>query len=220
MRVRLEQDGVVIPLTGEPLARGGEAVVWPLPENPALLAKVYHKPTPEHADKLAAMLANPPDDPTARQGHTSIAWPASGSSTPTPRAAASASSCRRPRWTGPHPLFDVYNPEIAFAQTWPLFHYGYSAAALRPQPGRRRAGLARRAWLRYRRPERGQRAGQRPGGWSRSWTSIPSRSAPGEHVFRCDVGKPDCTRRRRCKGASFGGHRPDGGAGQFSRWRC
>src|SRR5580704_1291221 len=75
MRVRLEKDGVTIPLDGEPLARGGEAVVWPLPDHPTLLAKVYHDPTPEQADKLAAMIANPPDDPTAKQGHTSIAWP-------------------------------------------------------------------------------------------------------------------------------------------------
>ncbi len=120
MRVRLEQDGAVIPLEGEPFARGGEAVIWAPPTLPGQLAKVYLAPTPERADKLAAMLANPPDDPTAKQGHTSIAWP-------TQRLLGEDGPCVgfvMPRVEKALSLFDVYNPKSRL-QTWPLFHYGY-----------------------------------------------------------------------------------------------
>ena len=120
MRVQLEKDGATILLNGEPLARGGEAVIWAVPEHPALLAKVYHQPTPEQADKLAAMLANPPDDPTAKQGHTSIAWPIQ-------RLLGEDRRCVgfvMPRVDKTRTLFEVYNPKSRL-QTWPLFHYGY-----------------------------------------------------------------------------------------------
>src|SRR4051812_43728957 len=75
MRVRLEKNGSNLLLDGQPIARGGEAAIYPISDRRALLAKVSHAPTPEQADKLAAMIANPPADPTAKQGHTSIAWP-------------------------------------------------------------------------------------------------------------------------------------------------
>ena len=54
---------------------GGEAKVFSLSQHPHLVAKVYHKPTKSHAKKLDIMLANPPGDPMANQGHISIAWP-------------------------------------------------------------------------------------------------------------------------------------------------
>ena len=121
MRVRLEKDGTTVALEGPPFARGGEAAIHPLPDRPGLLAKVYHKPTPEQADKLAAMIANPPADPTARQGHVSIAWPLQR------LLADDGGGCVgfvMPRVDKALSLFDVYNPKSRL-QTWPLFHYGY-----------------------------------------------------------------------------------------------
>ena len=61
---------------GAELGRGGEATVYKLAVQPALLAKIYHGPSRAgYEDKLTWMQANPPDDPTRAQGHASIAWP-------------------------------------------------------------------------------------------------------------------------------------------------
>jgi DNA-binding helix-hairpin-helix protein with protein kinase domain len=61
---------------GAEIGRGGEATVYKLAVQPALLAKIYHGRAREgYAEKLAWMQANPPDDPTRAQGHASIAWP-------------------------------------------------------------------------------------------------------------------------------------------------
>src|SRR5690348_12469173 len=75
MRVRREESGREISLGGSPLARGGEATVYPVPGEPELVAKVYRQPTPEHGAKLAAMLAAPPVDVRADVGHLLVAWP-------------------------------------------------------------------------------------------------------------------------------------------------
>ncbi len=120
MRVRLEKDGAAVPLEGEPFAHGGEAAIWAPTAFSGLLAKIYHEPTPEQADKLTAMIAAPPDDPTAKQGHTSIAWP-------TQRLLHDDGRCVgfvMPRVDKAVSLFNVYNPKSRL-QTWPLFHYGY-----------------------------------------------------------------------------------------------
>jgi hypothetical protein len=57
------------------IGRGGEAVVHRVAGQPDLLAKIYTRPGSEREEKLAWMIANPPDDPAAHMGHTSIAWP-------------------------------------------------------------------------------------------------------------------------------------------------
>ncbi|MDM8531938.1 tetratricopeptide repeat protein [Anaerolineales bacterium HSG25] len=62
-----------ITLTNE-LGKGGEATVYNLAEQPNLVAKIYHTPTPAHEAKLRAMLMNPPDPPRTRD-HVAIAWP-------------------------------------------------------------------------------------------------------------------------------------------------
>jgi len=38
------------------------------------VAKIYHEPTADRSAKLGVMVANPPNDPAASSGHTSIAW--------------------------------------------------------------------------------------------------------------------------------------------------
>lgn len=59
------------------LARGGEGTIYAVKDKPHLVAKIFHKPSPEKTAKLNAMLDNPPDDPTqASLSHISIAWPA------------------------------------------------------------------------------------------------------------------------------------------------
>jgi len=61
MRLQLKSTGQIITLgSGSALGVGGEARVCALPHDPALVAKLYHDPTEQHARKLAAMLANPP----------------------------------------------------------------------------------------------------------------------------------------------------------------
>ncbi len=57
------------------LGTGGEARIYSLPNEPDLVAKIYHQPDESYVHKLAAMLANPPKDPAKAQNHTSIVWP-------------------------------------------------------------------------------------------------------------------------------------------------
>ncbi|MBD2597557.1 tetratricopeptide repeat protein [Nostoc spongiaeforme FACHB-130] len=104
------------------LGRGGEACVYAVPSDGDLVAKVYHKPTANHAKKLQAMLANPPENPTANLGHISIAWPqeliktADGSKT--------VIGFIMPRIRGMRPIIDFYNPRTR-RQHCPLFNYQY-----------------------------------------------------------------------------------------------
>jgi tetratricopeptide (TPR) repeat protein len=75
MRVQPENTGGVLLLEGEPLGRGGEAEVYALPDRPQQVAKIYRQPTPARADKLAAMIARPPQPAPSGSGYVAIAWP-------------------------------------------------------------------------------------------------------------------------------------------------
>ena len=82
MDVKREPDGEILSLdTGQRLGGGGEGDIYPLPDEPDLVAKIYHpgKMDAERVAKLRAMLANAPDDPARRstkaKNHASIAWP-------------------------------------------------------------------------------------------------------------------------------------------------
>ncbi|MEH2072460.1 MAG: tetratricopeptide repeat protein [Nostoc sp.] len=104
------------------LGRGGEACVYGLPSDSNLVAKIYHKPTTAHAEKLQAMLANPPENPTASLGHISIAWPED-----LLRAADGSNDILgflMPRIQGMRPIIDFYNPRTR-RQHCPLFNYQY-----------------------------------------------------------------------------------------------
>jgi DNA-binding helix-hairpin-helix protein with protein kinase domain len=104
------------------LGRGGEACVYAVPSDGNLVAKVYHKPTEEHSRKLLAMLANPPENPTASLGHISIAWPDE------PLKAVDGSDrivgFLMPRVRGMRPAIDFYNPRTR-REHCPLFNYQY-----------------------------------------------------------------------------------------------
>jgi|GEM_PF-1789768 len=68
--------------SGEPITlkkqimQSGEATLWQVTD-PGKIAKIYHKPSLEKAEKLRKMLESPPKDPTEKQGHLSIIWPQS-----------------------------------------------------------------------------------------------------------------------------------------------
>jgi serine/threonine protein kinase len=102
------------------LGTGGEARVYAIPQEPSLVAKVYHEPTGDRASKLMAMLANPPDDPLAVREHVAIAWPVDLLLTTDRRY--QCVGFLMPRMSGMHPIADVYNPR-ARRQKHPWFDY-------------------------------------------------------------------------------------------------
>ncbi|MDJ0618776.1 MAG: tetratricopeptide repeat protein [Calothrix sp. MO_192.B10] len=119
----------IIPLNlSVSLGRGGEACVYTVPTDSDLVAKVYHKPTKQHARKLQAMLAHPPENPMASLGHISIAWPC--------EVLRSADGKQEiigflmPRIRGMRPAIDFYNP-LTRRQHCPLFNYQYLIRAAR-----------------------------------------------------------------------------------------
>jgi len=57
------------------LGSGGEADVYAVGGQANLVAKVYKNPSDLRTAKLKVMVANPPVDPTAANGHISICWP-------------------------------------------------------------------------------------------------------------------------------------------------
>ncbi|MCD8487692.1 MAG: hypothetical protein LRZ84_13415 [Desertifilum sp.] len=123
---RLSNRQIVQLDTALEIGAGGEARVFALPGDDRLVAKVYRKSKPLYTRKLAIQLANPPDNPTAAQGHLSFAWPsdlllaggtAKGSKT-------QVAGFLMPRVTGMRPLIDFYNPKTRRTQC-PLFNYLY-----------------------------------------------------------------------------------------------
>ncbi|GAX35845.1 tetratricopeptide repeat protein [Nodularia sp. NIES-3585] len=104
------------------LGRGGEACIYAVPDCGDLVAKVYHKPTVAHAHKLQAMLANPPENPTANLGHISIAWPQDLLWATDP--SKGIIGFLMPRIRGMRPIIDFYNPRTR-REHCPLFNYQY-----------------------------------------------------------------------------------------------
>jgi serine/threonine protein kinase len=106
---------------GSPSVGGGEAAIYAVPNRPQLFAKVYHKPSGERAEKLAAMLAAPPDDPMAPTGHPSIAWPIARLLAPGVNLVV---GYLMPRVEHGRLALEFYNPRMR-QQLCPLFHYRY-----------------------------------------------------------------------------------------------
>jgi serine/threonine protein kinase/tetratricopeptide (TPR) repeat protein len=103
------------------LGAGGEARVFVVGTT-GLAAKIYHRPTSDHAAKLIAMLANPPVDPMSKLGHVSIAWPCdlllSNSDN------KNVLGYLMPLVSGLHPVIDFYHPKTR-RREHPLFNYLY-----------------------------------------------------------------------------------------------
>jgi DNA-binding helix-hairpin-helix protein with protein kinase domain len=104
------------------LAVGGEARIYSLPDEPSLVAKVYHQPTPERAAKLRVMAAYPPTDPMAAQKHSSIAWPLDLLRIAGRQAAIVG--FLMPRVAEMRRIIDFFNPKSR-RESCPLFNYFY-----------------------------------------------------------------------------------------------
>ena len=104
------------------IGSGGQARIYAVPGDPGLVAKVYREPRDEYARKLAVMLANPPSDPSAAQGHASIAWPLDLllSQDKKPRVVGYI----MPRAHASTPILERYNPSLRRREC-PLFNYLY-----------------------------------------------------------------------------------------------
>jgi hypothetical protein len=109
VRLQRQSNGQLITIDpAAALGTGGEARVYAIPQEPSLVAKVYHEPTDDRVRKLMAMLANPPDDPLAVREHVAIAWPVDLLLTTDRRH--QCVGFLMPRLSGMHPIADVYNP--------------------------------------------------------------------------------------------------------------
>jgi DNA-binding helix-hairpin-helix protein with protein kinase domain len=93
--------------TDKPVGGGGEAFVYRVQGDGSQLAKVYHKPRPDASAKLAFMLANPPNNPTATRNHQAYAWPTALITTVKSRSIV---GFLMPHVTGMKEVFDFYNP--------------------------------------------------------------------------------------------------------------
>ncbi|MCZ7639047.1 MAG: hypothetical protein M5U12_25165 [Verrucomicrobia bacterium] len=102
------------------LATGGEARIFVHPDDPQQVVKLWHQPSAERADKVRAMLANPPADPMAAQGHVAIAWPTDRLLTAPQRIVGFL----MPRVQGVQPIIDFFNPKTR-RQRCPLFNWFY-----------------------------------------------------------------------------------------------
>ena len=135
MRVRdIAHDRFYYLETASPLASGGEAFIYDVRGEPSLVAKIYKQRHEETADKLAVMLANPPKNPTERQGHQSYAWPTALISPPD---ASAIIGFLMPKITGMRIVFDFYNPGQR-RDNCPSFDYRYLL-----QTARNLAGIMR-----------------------------------------------------------------------------
>lgn len=100
---------------------GGEARVYSLSQQ-HLVAKIYHQPTKAYAQKLLAMLANPPENPQVEPGHISIAWPVD-----VLRTIGNGEQIigyLMPRVTGMSSIVEFYNPKTR-REKCPFFNYLY-----------------------------------------------------------------------------------------------
>ncbi len=200
MQVRLECASLTVFLTGKPLGHGGEAVIHPVPPQrgmPDLVAKVYHHPTKDHAAKLAAMIAHPPVDPMADQGHASITWPVDRLLMPS--GAGSVVGYVMPRIHKALPAMEFFNPKARLKQC-PLFHFGYLLRTAHNLAAAVRAI---------------HEAGYVVGDLNESNCLVNNQAlvtlvdtdsfqVPAQgHIFRCPVGKPEYT-APEMQGVNFG----------------
>lgn len=122
MRLQRQFSEQIITLdTQNPIGGGGEGRIYPVLKNPSLVAKIYHKPTDEDADKLTVMFSHPPDVPIG-SGHAAIAWPIDLLRTTNNKQ--QIVGFLMPRVSRAQPLHIFYNPRNRREQK-PLFNYRY-----------------------------------------------------------------------------------------------
>jgi len=123
MQLRRTSNGELLSFSqGAVLGAGGEARIFGVVEPATMAVKIHHRPTLERAEKLRAMIANPPDDPMSDSGHVSIAWP-TDLLTPVDNT-TKVVGFLMPRVRGMSPIIDFYHPKTR-RQKYPLFSYRY-----------------------------------------------------------------------------------------------
>ena len=123
MRLQRQFTGHKITLdTSNPIASGGEGRIFPVVEDSTLVAKIYHKPTEEDADKLTVMFNNPPQTLTVMPGVTAIAWPVDLLCTPDNKR--KIVGFLMPSVTRSLPVHTFYTPKTR-RERKPLFNYLY-----------------------------------------------------------------------------------------------
>lgn len=128
LRVRREDSNEIFKLADVPLGRGGEATIHALLERPTEVAKIYLKPTPEHAAKLTEMIAAPPRDPMRDSGRVSIAWPICQLMNADPPG--QFIGYLMPLVSNGRRIVEFYNPKLR-KEICPQFHFGYLLQAAR-----------------------------------------------------------------------------------------
>ena len=106
-------------LFGEILGKGGEATVYTLRHDQRTVAKLYHQPTPERAEKLRVMVENPLSL-SSRQTDAIIAWPQRRIRTKT----NSIVGFLMPAVPRGEPLANLYNMRARLSGS-PYFHWRY-----------------------------------------------------------------------------------------------
>ncbi|MFM6104912.1 MAG: protein kinase domain-containing protein [Sphaerospermopsis kisseleviana] len=89
------------------IAASGEAKVWRTNHH-GYLAKIYHSPTPERMEKLAAMIAHAPKEPNSHLNHISFAWPNSSLKDDK----GDYVGFLMPEVKGGKELINIYNPQL------------------------------------------------------------------------------------------------------------
>jgi DNA-binding helix-hairpin-helix protein with protein kinase domain len=186
--VLLESDGQPVRLPTKPRARGGEATLFNWLDRPDLLAKVYHKPTPEHAAKLSAMLAHPPAASVRSGPHPAVAWPLDRLLSAEDHTIV---GYVMPYVAEAHPAVEFFNPRSRL-RLCPLFHHGYLLRTAR--------NLAEAVRALH---ERGYVVGDLNESnvlvTSQAFVTLVDADSmqvprqPGPGCYRCPVGKPEYT---------------------------
>ncbi|GCE93225.1 hypothetical protein NIES46_12740 [Arthrospira platensis NIES-46] len=123
MRLQRQFNGKIITLdTRNPIGSGGEGRIYVVANDPTLVAKIYHNPTDEDADKLTLMYNAPPANLAVMPGMTLIAWPIDLLRTLDNRP--HIVGYLMPRVTAAAPIHTFYTPKTRREQK-PLFNYLY-----------------------------------------------------------------------------------------------
>lgn len=181
------------------LGVGGEARIYTVPGAPGLAAKVYHRPTADHAAKLSAMLGNPPEEPVPGTEHASIAWPTELLLSPDHRARVLG--FLMPLVDNMAPIIDFYHPKTR-RFNHPLFNYLYLLRMARNLAGCA-AALHARGYVIGDLNESNILVSDTALVTLVDTDSFQVPDSGNQRVFRCRVGKPEFT-PPELQGASFG----------------
>lgn len=123
MRLQRQFNGQNITLdTSNPIGSGGEGRIYVVANDPTLVAKIYHNPTDEDADKLTLMYNAPPANLAVMPGMTLIAWPVD--LLRTLDNTSKIVGYLMPRVMAAAPIHIFYTPKTRREQK-PLFNYLY-----------------------------------------------------------------------------------------------